>query len=623
MTRIISKVFIFAIVEMMVFVSCSKDTLKTTEKPSSPEAEVTNYYGYARISVPAATKSVFVEYASATKASNIMEVPVTPVVAEPQNGKNVEPFGTVELLIKSSVPTKVSVFTNENQRSDTVYSLTDFPIDQVQFGEFGKTRYVQMPWEFAYYNNESTNWQTTHSNPDDVIFYDTEHNHTLRYIFCYSGPASEAYYLEEAYTIEDRAVKGQKYDYCGGNCGNCPYCMPWACTCNCGKSNTSFKASGNTTGGESSTPSTPETVKVIELAEPVSYITTDQDQTFYHSSGVVMFDDSWPKSPYAGSNGIDSDYNDVVVDYDIEAKTVADNILASEGWREQVKVVLHLRAVGGDNPARVGVIMEGFDQQYVDYIEQHVTLDSYQNEHGELPQWVGPKIGQNCTHNESNSLRPYIEMAGIWNMKEAVAGDASGEYVYTNNGKSHTTVFNPGVKAYWPQPDTDQYQDGIKKLANKYYYNTTPGYVNVAGGLITYTVIYHMKPRAEMTAEESLLSLKNMIDAVTNTTSQNFYIILKDWRPIGLKGYMPTDRDQSKYDSTLASNSSYLSGDISYYGNDGKVWAFKLPTLTRHAWEKYSFGLAYPKYPNYIATKGAEDVDWYLFPDDKYITCWW
>lgn len=611
----------------LTFAGCSKDDLRGGKKNAAIEeksAEVTGYYSYAEVSVPLATTKLYVEYlqSSGTKAdAKVQEVSVTPIPAELTDGKDAEPFGTVQLLFKSSVPTRVTVYASENQAGDKVYSLTDFPVDQVTSGELGQTRYVQMPWQFAFKMEGSTQ---VHTNPDDILFYDSAHDHTLRYIFCYEGPVSAAYYLEDAYIISDRKVTGEAYNYCGG-CGNCPKCMPWGCSCGCGKTNTAFKASGNTVGGNAGgnvVPTVPGTVTTIELEEPASYITTDQDQTFYHSSGVVMFDDSWPSYPSAGGS-IDSDYNDVVVDYDIEAKTVADAQLESQGWREQVKVVLHLRAVGGDNPARVGLVLEGFDQRFVDYTEHFVTLDSYQNEHGTLPSWVWTKIGQNCTHNEGNSTRPYVEMAGIFRMKEKVAGEAAGEYTYTNGGVSHKTVFNPGVDHYWAQPDASQYEDGIQKLANKYYYNTTPGYVNVAGGLITYTVIYHMKPRAEMSAEESQLSKQNMIDAVMNTTNQNFYIILTDWRPVGLKGYRPTDRDQSKYDTVYAANADHLDDEIPYYGKDGSFWAFKLPVLTRHAWEKYSFGLAYPKYTNFIATQGQEDKDWYLYPDQHYLTCWW
>ena len=53
------------------------------------------------------------------------------------------------------------------------------------------------------------------------------------------------------------------------------------------------------TGGTGNiTPQVPETVTTVKLSEPDSYVTTDEDQTFYHSSGVVMFDDSWPNMPY-------------------------------------------------------------------------------------------------------------------------------------------------------------------------------------------------------------------------------------------------------------------------------------------------------------------------------------
>ena len=73
----------------------------------------------------------------------------------------------------------------------------------------------------------------------------------------------------------------------------------------------------------------------------------------------------------------------------------------------------------------------------------------------------------------------------------------------------------------------------------------------------------------------------------------------------------------------VASNSAYLDADIPYYGNDGKVWAFKLPVLTKHVWEKYSFSLGYPQYESYLSSQGQDNVDWYLNPDPYYLTCWW
>ena len=500
MTKMCTKLFVFAAATMVLFSSCAKDSQSTSENNSNLEVKKGTYYGYAQISVPAATKSVFVEYNDVSKAGKVIEVPVTPVVAEPTDGKDAEPFGLVELLLKSDVPTKVSIYSNANQKSENVYSLTDFPVDQV-----------------------------------------------------------------------------------------------------------SAVAAGS--------------VKVLELAEPAPYITTAQDRTIYHSSGVVFFDDSWPYLPVGGSGSLDSDFNDVVIDYDVEARTVSDAVLESDGWREQVKAVIHLRAVGGSNPEKVGLILEGFDTKNVESIEQYVTLDSYDNPHGELPKWVNDNITSKSVHNESTALRPYIEMYDIRQLGLTVAGNKSGEYTYTNNGKSHKTVFNL-TRGYWRQPDKTQYQSGIP-LYNGKYYNTIPGYVNVAGGLITFTVIYNMKSRAKMTAEDSQKCLQNMIDAVNNTANQNFYIVTYNGTPVCVKGYTPAAKDMNKYKSLSNSHRSDLNADIPYYGKNGEIWAFKVPTLTRHSWEKLVFTNAYPKYANYIATHGEEDVDWYLHPDEKYLVCWW
>ncbi|MBR2134895.1 MAG: DUF4842 domain-containing protein, partial [Bacteroidales bacterium] len=367
---------------------------------------------------------------------------------------------------------------------------------------------------------------------------------------------------------------------------------------------------------------TPSDVTSVQLQEPAPYITNDEDQTFYHSSGVVMFDDSWPSSPTSGVGNIDADYNDVVVDYDIEAKTVSDELLPSQGWREQIKVVLHLRAVGGDNPARVGLVLENFNQEYVDYIDQYVTLDSWQNTHGELPNWVKTTVAPNCIHDETNPVRPWIEIGQIFRFKEAMAGNAAGEYTrIDDNGATHKTVFNPGL-GYWAQRDASQYEDGIEIKASKNYYNTTPGYVNVDGGLVTYTVIYHMKPRAEMSAEQRSAVLENMKEVVMNTNNQNFYIMLSDWKEIGLKGYAPRDSYLSSYNQIVSANASKLSSETTYFGADGKFWAFKCPTLTKHVWEKYAFSLAYPKYEAWM--NGDSDAeDWYLYPNGHYLTCWW
>ena len=258
-----------------------------------------------------------------------------------------------------------------------------------------------------------------------------------------------------------------------------------------------------------------------------------------------MFEDSWPEITKGGV--YDTDFDDVVVDYDFEAKVMPDSMLESDGTREQVKVVLHLRAVGSGNPnrpSRVGVMMENFDQQYVESVEEHFTLDSYNNPHGTLPAFTETTIQRNSAVYTSDSKNPVVEMAHIFTLNEERAGSGDNAvYTYRNGNFSNITVFNL-TYGYKPQ-DKSQYDPeletmelpspGFKNIIKQKFYNCIPGYMNVAGGLITYTVIFNMKSRAGLGSEEREMAKQNMIDAVINTTAQNFYIINRDFTPIGLK----------------------------------------------------------------------------------------
>jgi hypothetical protein len=299
--------------------------------------------------------------------------------------------------------------------------------------------------------------------------------------------------------------------------------------------------------------------------------------------------------------------------------------------------------VGGDKPERVGLIMEGFDQQYVSSIETYCTLDSWQNPHGELPAWTKRTLQENSLHVETDPLRPMMEIGAIFRLRENMAGNAEGEYTYVNGNFTNTTVFNPALKLYepWGGPHTQQYREELAdvtvpttlaKMQQCKYYNTVPGYVNVSGGLYTYTVIYHMKPRAEMTAEESAKALKNMIDAVNVTTNQNFYIVNNDFSPVGLKGYQPVDFAvkekpngyKPRYDQVFAANTDKLDATIPYYSKGGQVWGFKSPTLTKHVWNKMYFSDAYPYYESWVDSNGSQNPDWNTKEvNNLYLTCWW
>lgn len=393
----------------------------------------------------------------------------------------------------------------------------------------------------------------------------------------------------------------------------------------------------------------PADATLVELPEPAPYKTVDGDFTMYHSSGVVMFEDSWPNL----NNGInDEDFNDIVIDYDIEAVTVADAQLESKGWKEQVKVAIHVRTVGTGEAWRVGLILENFDMHNVAKVTEYKTLDSFNSGHGTLPSWTIGTIQENSLHYDPLATeyattvwdRPAIEIGGLQRYNETNRGAGTETYIYQNNEGPVEHVMNPALKQYaaWNGPHTEQYDPtladdktlprSLDYIQKQVYYNVVPGYVNVAGGLYTYTVVYEMKSRADMTEEERLAVKKNMIDAVVNTTAQNFYIVRKDYTPVGLKGYKPVDFSTknnsnylTKYNQQFNANADHLSADTYYKGINGEVWGFKCPTLTKHLWNKMPFAWAYPNYKKWVESNGATNADWYKDADvnGRYLTCWW
>ena len=691
------------LVALVAMTSCGKDyehyvEPREVEDPFSG-AVPTGYYSYAEISVPAATDVVYIKYQYKDGSTKVIEQPVTPEMAVPTDGKDVEPFGTVKLLFQSEVPSKVSVsyILNEATKAEgdeeETYTLDSFPVDQVSSGEFGKTRYVQVQWNFAWQNNESTGHQNAPSYPKDVVFYDKEHNHTLHYTFAYAGNVKydDAYVLTDFYVVENHVVTAIKNIYCGDGCNNCMHCMPWGCSCGCGgwgpngspvlKENPYFEPSGDLTQEAKADPEVvvvdPETpsetptgdggtvivdpdgtiivdykpadVVDVFLPEPASYTTTDEDFTMYHSSGVVMFDDRWPS---INEQGYRYDFNDMVVDYDIEALTVADAQLKSESWREQVKVVLHVRALGGNDGNRVGIVLENFNLDNVSYVDEYYTLDSWQNAHGNLPTWTETTLIENSLRYDGlnadqgrdawgpgTPLRPAFEIGRLQALNnkdgKSTGGKTSGNEVYQYKGKDH--VFNPARRQYeaWKTPDAEQYTADLdalyqsasgRTLANvqsMQLYNTIPGFINVAGGLYTYTVIYHMKDRAEMTPEESAACKANMMETVVNTTNQNFFLVKGDYGAVGLKGYQPLDcavKDfnkgyKAKYEEIVAAHSADMDMTTTYKAKNGMVWGFKCPTLTRHTWELMPFSTAYPHYEEWVKSNGQSHKDWYKDAD--------
>lgn len=581
------------------------------------------YYSYAEISVPVGVTSLFVEtYSSIDEQGHKVdlkttEVPVSPTPVIPTDGKDVEPFGTIKMLFTAPVKTIVAVYyTPDNQLVNVnapvadIYLLSDFPVSKIAYGAFGKTKYVQTPFDYS--------WNGL---PDDVLVYDADHNHTLRYTYAFAKIGNgDGYVLTDIYEVKDHVIVGIKNDQID---------MPWDAP--------DFVPNGNltTSNAPKKAPAGPSDVTTVQLPDPTPYVSSDECQTFYHSSGVVLFEDSWPTASVGGV--YDIDFDDVVIDYDFEARTVADELLATEGWREQVKVVLQLRAVGSSVPYRVGVRLEGFDQANVQSIEQHFSLDSYQNPHGNLPAFTQTTIQKMSGHYESDPLNPVVEMAHLHTMNQQRAGlGPDAEYDYVNGSFTNHTVFN---LTYGFKPkDESQYDPALAsitqpttlaRIQQQKYYNVIPGYVNVSGGLVTYTVIYHMKPRANMSPEQREAAKQNMIETITNTFKQNFYIITGDFTPVGLKGYQPVfvhNESVSKYNTKYANGvaSGALDPSIPYFGTQGSVWGLKCPTLTRHIWNKLYFSSAYPHYGEWVRSNGASHANWYNEDvNEMYLVCWW
>ena len=620
------KKIVYLLLAVVALAACSQNE---PSKPSQTQAiavfdqsKADYYYSYAEVSVPVGVTSLFVETYSEIDAQGhkvdvkTTEVKVHPTPVVPEDGKDVEPFGTVKLLFSSPVKTIVAVYykpvdelINVHTPVTQIYLLSDFPVTKVAYGTFGVTKYVQLPFDYS--------WNGI---PEDYLIYDEAHNHTLRYTYAFAKLGNgDGYVLTDIYEVKDHVVVGIK---------NSEIDMPWDAP--------DFVPNGILTSSKAPQHAPKEQgVVTVQLQEPTPYVSADGCQTFYHASGVVMFEDSWPAASVGGV--YDIDFDDVVVDYDVEAKTVADEQLESDGWREQVKVVLHLRAVGSSVPYRVGVRMEGFDQANVQSIEQHFSLDSYNNPHGELPAFTQTTIQHMSNHYESDPLNPVVEMAHLHTMNQQRAGlGADAEYDYINGSFVNHTVFNL-TYGFKPMDET-QYDPALAsiktpttlaKIQQQKYYNAIPGYINVSGGLLTYTVIYHMKSRANMEPTEREAVKQNMIETVTNTLKQNFYIITKDFTPIGLKGYEPVfvhNESVNSYNTKFNTGveNGTLNPSIPYYGTNGNIWGLKCPTLTRHIWNKLYFSQAYPHYPEWVQSNGATHENWYSEDvNEMFLVCWW
>ena len=318
--------------------------------------------------------------------------------------------------------------------------------------------------------------------------------------------------------------------------------------------------------------------------------------TNYHSSGVVMFEDTWPSksnTDYLGlAGGKDDadkfgDLNDCVVDYDLES-TVMDAANASaklSTWEEDLKVVMHVRAMGGKYTQKFGLLLEGLDKQYVNTkdIPITITLGNYNKPAKSLDVSV-----------EWQDNNPIIWINDMYNIHDKT--------FMTANGLKLSTV---------PNPSKLDILSDLYNVAND-------DNMNVGKGLFTITVTFRGKT-GDFTDATKAAQTENFKNAVINTRAQNFFIVTKQndrTYESHLAGYEPTKSYASSYDADKTQKGDGVAvakdASVKYLASDGRVWGIKAPTLTRHATEHTAFTVAYPQYELWRANQSnSEYQDWF------------
>ncbi|MGL4519453.1 MAG: DUF4842 domain-containing protein [Phocaeicola sp.] len=294
--------------------------------------------------------------------------------------------------------------------------------------------------------------------------------------------------------------------------------------------------------------------------------------TSYHCSGVVMFEDTWPSKSNVDGEDTEAglffgDYNDLVVDYDLESvvNDAGDN---SQFWKEKLKIVLHIRARGGGYAEQLGLKLEGLHQDYIDKDQIEIS------------------------YSMSNHVEPAEPLTA------EVKWDGNYPVIYVNDLKKLTD-------------DSFMSKNGlsVSKANGISYYNTINDELNVTKGLFTVTVTFNGK--GDRNAVNN--AFKHIVET---STTQNFFLVTNNngaMYEIHLAGYEPTgfyntyeaDKDKSASGVAVAKSST------KYESADGNVWGFKTPVLVKHATERTNFGVSYPEFTPWIKTKNEEYNRWY------------
>lgn len=346
-------------------------------------------------------------------------------------------------------------------------------------------------------------------------------------------------------------------------------------------------------GGDSG--ETGDVVTGITLPEDVvEGYTTEHAYTSYHSTGVVFFDSGWPNTNTLEAT---SDLNDLVLDYDLESNVLdaSREDFAANDWREGLKVVIHVRAIGNTNVSEAGLKLEGLSaSDFVKTSEVALTLGNYDP----IP---------------ANSLEASLETDGdcpvirIKNLQWLLSQEAKDAGINLNSDE--VTLYNTErrSKAEWLESGRDLMNHGTS--------------------LFTVTVRLKGTLRSTMTDSElSAAQVEAYTKAAMTTTDQNFFLVTTDGKEIHLAGYSPLQTYTSAYTATAASGSVTMASATTYRAAAGQVWGVKVPVLTKHIYEGESFSATFPQWAEWLSSDGATyNGTWYLpenSDEDNWVK-WW
>lgn len=317
---------------------------------------------------------------------------------------------------------------------------------------------------------------------------------------------------------------------------------------------------------------------------------TDAGYLFYHNTGVAMFEDTWPKA----STGYDRDFNDVVFEYDFKVTECQDEeIMATQGSKEELLLTLDVRAVGGMYPTALGVVLEGLDSKYIDRITAGLLLKGGQGTMRDLK-----KV--------QLSTEPVVTVkVPSWKWDDDKEGTSRYAELTVDKTQPEGTIIN---------------LDGLVDMSNdagsseKFYFQTTWGKIRV--GLPMLRAEIRLIGKEFQTAEEREAQQKAFRELINNTKRQNFFIKTHGKKEIHMKGYAPTSSYQAAYE-TEVQNAEEAMSDVYYCNANGAIWGMKVPVGIAHAYEQVNIALAYPDFTEWVESNGTKNPDWYMNPNKK------